>query len=82
MVIAAEDPGPGVENWLDTGGRLEGYMLVRWVLADGPPHPTAQLGGSGLTPTGRDHGLDAISAVAGRRPSRSKWRDAIEDSDL
>jgi hypothetical protein len=43
MVIAAEDPGPGVENWLDTGGRLEGYMLVRWVLADGPPHPTAEL---------------------------------------
>ena len=39
----AADPGPGVENWLDTGGRLEGYMLVRWVLADGPPHPTAEL---------------------------------------
>ena len=43
LVIAAVDPGPGVENWLDTGGRLEGYMLVRWVLADGPPHPTAVL---------------------------------------
>jgi hypothetical protein len=43
MVIAAEDPGPGVANWLDTGGRLEGYMLVRWCLADGPPHPTAEL---------------------------------------
>ena len=39
----AEGPGPGVENWLDTGGRLEGYMLVRWVLADGPPHPTAEV---------------------------------------
>jgi hypothetical protein len=43
MVIAPSDPGPGIENWLDTGGRLEGYMLVRWVLADGPPHPTAEL---------------------------------------
>jgi hypothetical protein len=43
MVIAAEDPGHGVANWLDTGGRLEGYMLVRWCLADGPPHPTAEL---------------------------------------
>jgi hypothetical protein len=43
MVIAAEDPGPGVANWLDTGGRREGYMLVRWVLADVPPHPTAEL---------------------------------------
>jgi len=43
MVIAPERPGPGIANWLDTGGRLEGYMLVRWVLADGPPHPTAEL---------------------------------------
>jgi hypothetical protein len=43
MVIAPTDPGPGVDNWLDTGGRLEGYMLVRWVLADGPPHPTCEL---------------------------------------
>jgi hypothetical protein len=43
MVIAPDNPGPGVGNWLDTGGRLEGYMLVRWVLADGPPHPTCEL---------------------------------------
>jgi hypothetical protein len=43
MVIAPSDPGPGIDNWLDTGGRLEGYMLVRWILADGPPHPTAEL---------------------------------------
>jgi hypothetical protein len=43
LVIAPRDPGPGVENWLDTGGRLEGYMLVRWVLADGPPHPSAEV---------------------------------------
>jgi hypothetical protein len=43
LVIAPSDPGPGVDNWLDTGGRLEGYMLVRWVLAEGPPHPTCEL---------------------------------------
>jgi hypothetical protein len=43
MVIAPSDPGRGVENWLDTGGRLEGYMIVRWVLADAPPHPTAEV---------------------------------------
>jgi hypothetical protein len=43
LVIAPTDPGEGVANWLDTGGRLEGYMLVRWVLADGPPHPTAEV---------------------------------------
>jgi len=42
MAIAPRDPG--VANWLDTGGRREGYMLVRWVLAgEDPPHPTAEL---------------------------------------
>jgi hypothetical protein len=43
LVIAPSDPGPAVENWLDTSGRVQGYMLVRWVLADRPPHPTAEL---------------------------------------
>jgi hypothetical protein len=41
LVIAPTDPG--VPNWLDTQGRREGYMIVRWVLADGPPHPTCEL---------------------------------------
>jgi hypothetical protein len=43
LVLAPTDPGPGIDNWLDTGGRLEGYMIVRWVLADGPPHPTTEV---------------------------------------
>ena len=30
VVIAHRDPG--VPNWLDTGGRSEGYALIRWVL--------------------------------------------------
>ncbi len=41
LVISPTDPG--VANWIDTGGRREGYMLVRWVLADYPPHPTCEL---------------------------------------
>ena len=41
LVIAPRDPGAA--NWIDTGGRLEGYMIVRWVLADRPPHPTCEL---------------------------------------
>ena len=41
VVIAPRDPG--VRNWLDTGGRREGYMLVRWVLANVPPHPHCEL---------------------------------------
>jgi hypothetical protein len=34
---------PGLPNWLDTQGRREGYMIVRWVLADDPPHPTCEV---------------------------------------
>ena len=41
LVIAPTDPG--VPNWLDTGGRLEGQMLLRWVLADRPPLPACEL---------------------------------------
>jgi hypothetical protein len=42
LVIAPEDPG--VPNWLDTGGRLQGFMLLRWVLAgDRPPTPRCEL---------------------------------------
>ena len=41
LVISPRDPG--VANWIDTGGRKEGYMIVRWVLADHPPHPTCEL---------------------------------------
>lgn len=41
MVIAASDPGRS--NWLDTGGRLEGMMLLRWCLAgQNPPVPTCE----------------------------------------
>jgi hypothetical protein len=42
VVIAHRDPG--VPNWLDTGGRREGYALIRWVLpASLPPNPDCQL---------------------------------------
>ena len=41
LVISPTDPG--VPNWIDTQGRRQGYMIVRWVLADDPPHPTCEL---------------------------------------
>lgn len=41
VVIAPEDPG--AQTWLDTGGRREGQMLLRWVLADRPPAPTCEV---------------------------------------
>ena len=41
LVIAPDDPG--VSNWIDTGGRLEGYMIVRWCLAPGAAVPACEL---------------------------------------
>jgi hypothetical protein len=41
LIISPTDPGQA--NWIDTGGRREGYMIVRWVLADGPPHPSCRI---------------------------------------
>jgi len=39
LVVAHEDPGPGVDNWLDTAGHDHGTMCVRWVRADDYPEP-------------------------------------------
>ena len=39
-VISSEDPG--VPNWLDTGGRSEGYMSFRWI-AIGPLEISTQV---------------------------------------
>jgi hypothetical protein len=42
LVVAPEDPG--VPNWLDTGGRREGFLLLRWVLAgEAPPQPACEV---------------------------------------
>ena len=41
LVLAPEDPGH--TNWVDTGGRREGYAIVRWVLADDAPVPETRL---------------------------------------
>ncbi len=35
VVIAPRDPG--VPNWVDTGGRLEGFAMLRWVTHGGSP---------------------------------------------
>lgn len=42
LVIAPRDPG--LPNWLDTGGRLEGMALIRWVHpARIPQNPTCEV---------------------------------------
>ena len=40
-VIALEDPG--VPNWLDPGGNLEGAIMLRWTEASSGPKPTLRL---------------------------------------
>ena len=35
IVVAHEDPG--VPNWIDTGGRRRGFMVVRWLDNPAPP---------------------------------------------
>ncbi len=37
-VISLQDPG--VPNWLDTGGYLQGMLIGRWYAADSTPMPT------------------------------------------
>jgi hypothetical protein len=37
IVVAADDPGVGSANWLDTGGRHRGWIVVRWI--DNPTAP-------------------------------------------
>jgi hypothetical protein len=42
VLIAPRDPG--VPNWLDTGGRREGFALLRWVGAgSAPPAPLCEV---------------------------------------
>lgn len=42
VVVAQEDPG--VSNWLNCGSRLEGYALLRWILAgDEVPDPECRV---------------------------------------
>ncbi|MGE2727093.1 DUF1214 domain-containing protein [Mycolicibacterium pulveris] len=38
VVIAADDPG--VPNWLDTGGRRRGFIVLRWLDNPDPPDVT------------------------------------------
>jgi len=40
-VIALEDPG--VPNWLDTGGNMEGALMLRWTSASSGPEPQMRL---------------------------------------
>lgn len=44
LVISPEEPGPlHAHNWLDTGGRLEGYAILRWVLVRDVQNPKCEV---------------------------------------
>ncbi|CAA0103870.1 Uncharacterised protein [BD1-7 clade bacterium] len=40
IVLAAEDPG--LDNWMDTRGRQQGTMCVRWIRAETHPTPVCK----------------------------------------
>jgi hypothetical protein len=40
FVVSHEDPG--IANWLDPSGHLEGYIALRWINADAYPRPVCQ----------------------------------------
>jgi hypothetical protein len=48
IVIAAADPD--VDNWLDTGGRHRGFVVVRWL--DNPAAPAVTTRVLALTDVG------------------------------
>lgn len=41
VVVAATDPG--VDNWLDTGGRHRGFVILRWLDNPDPPAVTTRV---------------------------------------
>lgn len=41
LVIARENPG--VDNWIDTGGRERGFMVLRWLDNPSPPPVTTKV---------------------------------------
>lgn len=43
VVLAHDDPGPAVENWLTTCGHARGTMCWRWVRAEEHPQPTTRV---------------------------------------
>jgi hypothetical protein len=42
LIIVVSHEDPGVPNWLDPSGHSEGYLTVRWMLAETCPIPQCQ----------------------------------------
>lgn len=41
LILVVSHVDPGVANWIDPSGFAEGYMTIRWMLADHYPQPQA-----------------------------------------
>ena len=83
-MLAAEDPGPGHGDWLDTEGRPFGIVVVRFLQPDRDPTlpstwvvslddllPVGDDRLAALAPHGGGAGRATTAADADRRPGRS-----------
>jgi hypothetical protein len=43
IVVSPTNPGEGIDNWMDTCGKNEGTMCVRWIRAEEHPVPQTRL---------------------------------------
>lgn len=66
-VVSPSDPG--IANWLDTGGELEGVLQYRWIWSQTNPRPTARIVSS--------RALAEILPVGTRRVSPAERRAAL-----
>lgn len=71
FVVAAQDPG--VHNWLDTEGRSEGTIMVRW--QDLPAQPVD--GGPQVSAR-----VVRLTDLAAALPADTRWTDATERAGL
>jgi hypothetical protein len=73
-VVAHADPG--VDNWLDTGGRREGLLILRWFWpsGEGAPAPSATV--VPVAAIARDPGVttDARAREREARRRHMAWR--------
>ncbi len=77
VVLAHADPG--IPNWLDSGGRREGLLTLRWFWPRSDPQPSARVVAAAQLSDALPPGMPRVDAAARRRELRRRkehlaWR--------